>query len=143
MSFEFLDHTADTQVRIKGADAEELFREATRALLAVFVACPEGSSVLPGASRRVKLEAENGEALLVDFLNELIFLFDTQQFLSADFEVSALKLEAPSSLEGALKGEVYDPARHVVKTEIKAATFHGMEIKRTESGLEAEVVFDL
>ena len=143
LSFEFLDHTADTAVRLKSADPKELFRDATRALLAIFVASGEGSPVVPRASLPIRVEAEDGETLLVDYLNELVFLFDTKQFLALDLEASVVELEAPSRVEGTLKGETFDPARHVVKTEVKAATFHGMEIKKTKEGLEADVVFDL
>jgi SHS2 domain-containing protein len=91
----------------------------------------------------LELDAEDPEALLVDFLNELIFLFDARRFLAGDVEVKRITLGRPARVEAVLRGETYDAARHSARTEVKAATFHGMHIERTPRGLEADVVFDL
>ena len=143
MAFEHLDHTADMAVRLHARDEPDLFREATRALLSILLDGAESAPVADRESIAVRLEAEDPEALLIDYLNELIFLFDTRRFLPSRLDVSALRLEKPALLEGTVVGETYDPARHRAKTEIKAATFHGLEIRRTGGGLEADVVFDL
>ena len=79
----------------------------------------------------------------MDFLNEIIYLFDTRRFLAAGLEEAEVALGPPARLAGKLAGEVMDPARHVLKTEIKAATFHGLEIREVDGGLSADVIFDL
>ena len=141
MSFESLDHTADTAVRLRSRDPPELFADATRALLSIYLG-PD-AAVASVEAVPVRLEAESPEALLIDYLNELIFLFDTKRFLAAELAPGRLTLGSPSVLEGRILGETFDPARHEAKTEIKAATFHGLEIRKTGSGLEVDVVFDL
>ena len=142
MAFEHLDHTADTAVRVLGLDGPDLFREATRALLSILL--DEASApVADPEAIPIRMEAEDPEALLIDYLNELIFLFDTKRFLPSRLEVRGLRLEKPALLEGEVRGETYDPARHRAKTEIKAATFHGLEIRTIGGRLEAEVIFDL
>ena len=140
--FEFIDHTADVAVRLRSTDEAELFRDAARALLAIIL---DPASEPVGASDAVPLtlESEDGEALLVDFLNEIIFLFDTRRFLAGEVDVKSIALGRPARIEAVLRGETYDPARHAAKTEVKAATFHGMTIARTPAGFEADVVFDL
>lgn len=143
MSFEFLDHTADTAVRIRAPDESGLFREAARALTAIILDQAASGPVLDGESVPVRLEAEDGESLMVDFLNELIFLFDTRRFLAADLVTARVSLGPPARLEAVVKGETFDPARHAARTEVKAATFHEIEVRRTEGGLEVDVVFDL
>jgi SHS2 domain-containing protein len=143
VAFEYLDHTADTAVRLRARDGPDLFREATRALLSILLDEAASAPAAAVESIDVRLEAEDAEALLIDYLNELIFLFDSRRFLAAELEVGVLRLEKPALLEAVVKGETYDPARHKAKTEIKAATFHGLEIRRTGGGLEADVVFDL
>jgi protein archease len=142
VAFEYLDHTADTAVRVLALDGPDLFREATRALLSILL--DEASAPVADLEPiAIRLEAEDPEALLIDYLNELIFLFDTKRFLPSRLEVRGLRLEKPALLEGMVMGETYDPARHRAKTEIKAATFHGLEIRTIGGMLEAEVVFDL
>jgi SHS2 domain-containing protein len=141
--FELLDHTADVAVRLKSASPEELFRDASRALLSVQLDLGASEPVAARETVPLSLEAEDLEALLVDFLNELIFLFDTRRFLAARLDVARLDAGKPARLAGTLQGEPLDAARHAVRTEIKAATFHGLAIQRTPAGLEADVVFDL
>jgi len=142
VAFEHLDHTADTAVRVLALDGPDLFREATRALLSILL--DEASAPVADLEPiAIRLEAEDPEALLIDYLNELIFLFDTKRFLPSRLEVRGLRLEKPALLEGEVRGEMYDPARHRAKTEIKAATFHGLEIRTIGGRLEADVVFDL
>jgi len=76
-------------------------------------------------------------------LNELIFLFDTRKLLPCDLRITALPPQRPPSLEAVLEAERFDPGRHSLKTEVKAATFHGIAIRREASGLVVDVVFDL
>jgi SHS2 domain-containing protein len=143
LTFEYLDHTADAAVRLRCADAADLFRDATLAVLGIFLDSQESRPVEPVIADPVDLESEDGEALLVDYLNELIFRFDTRRLLPASLVVTEVSLGKPSRLKGEVRGEIMDPRKHLLKTEIKAATFHGLQIRELPSGLEAEVVFDL
>jgi SHS2 domain-containing protein len=143
MTFEYLDHTADIAVRLTAPDLKSLLQEATRALRDIFLEAGKGALSAQGQSVSLSLESEDGEALLVDYLNELIFLFDTRRLLAAELEIGRLAEQGPLRLEAVVQGEIYDPARHVLKTEVKAATFHGLKIRQGATGLEAEVVFDL
>jgi SHS2 domain-containing protein len=140
--FEFLDHTGDTAVQLSAADERQLFREAARALTAIIVDTEQGS-VEERESRPLELDAEDGESLLVDFLNELIFLFDRDGFLCAGVAVEDVVLEAPARLKAVLRGERYDSGRHRFLTEVKAATFHGVGLERGPAGLRTMLVFDL
>ena len=141
--FEFLDHTADVAIRLTSRDEEELFCDAACAVLAILLDLKASEPLQPRSSVPLRLEAEDPESLLVDFLNELIFLFDTRGFLARDVQVTSVHLHSPAHLHGQLQGDTFDSAKHHAKTEIKAATFHGLELHRTRGRLEAEVVFDL
>ena len=79
----------------------------------------------------------------MDYLNELIYEFDTRRFLAIEVEFHLLRTGGPSQLRAVLKGEIFDPSRHVLKTEVKAATFHGIDVRRTPDAVEADVIFDL
>lgn len=146
--FEFLDHTADTGVRLTAADPTGLVQSAVEALRCIYLgekgaasfaeaSDPETTTRLP-----IDLDAEDGEGLLVDLLSELIFLFDTRRFLCTHVEVVNVCLGAPAVLEGTLVGRTA-AADVEPETEVKAATHHGLEIRRRGNRLTADVVFDL
>jgi SHS2 domain-containing protein len=143
MSFRFLDHTGDTAVEISAASEGELLREAARALREVYID-PQRSRD-SGVVELVPLafEAEDIESLLIDVLNELIFLFDSRRLLPRDLEIEILELGPPLFLRARLAAEPFDPACHAFLTEVKAATFHAMRVERTEAGVSTTVVFDL
>ena len=147
MSFEFVEHTGDAAVRIRARDAEELIQDAVTALLTLYVEnvteLRDGRDVATRRTRAVGLEASDGEALLVDLLAELIWLFDSEAFLCVDIEDVDVSLGSPARLTAELVGETFDVERHVFRTEVKAATYHGLSIDSSADGLEAQVIFDL
>lgn len=141
--YEFLDHTADVAVRLRSADAASLFEAAASAHVAIVLDLSTSAPLGAFTARQLSLRAEDGEALLIEFYSELIYRFDTERFLTSRVDVHEVSLGKPASLLATLLGETLDPTRHVARTEIKAATFHGLEIQQTPAGLEAVVVFDL
>jgi SHS2 domain-containing protein len=81
MSHEFIDHTADAAVRIRASEPAGFLQDAARALLELYIDPDSDASVREVLRERVDLESEDAETLLVDFLNELIFRFDTRGLL--------------------------------------------------------------
>jgi SHS2 domain-containing protein len=130
-------------VRLRCPDAAGLFRDATLAVAGILLDLQRSRPPEPRFADPVDLEAEDGESLLVDYLNEIIFRFDTRRVLPASLDVTEVSIGKPSRLKGHLRGEIVDPRKHSLKTEIKAATFHALQVRSTPAGLEAEVVFDL
>jgi SHS2 domain-containing protein len=88
----------------------------------------------------VNLDSSDREALLVDWLNHLLYLFDIDGFVGRVFRVGALTSE---HLEASVRGDIFDAARHPTKTAVKAATFHRLEIVPEADGWRAMVVLDL
>jgi SHS2 domain-containing protein len=136
--FEVIDHTADVGVVAYGANLSQAFANAARALFSLIT---ELESVRETLSRGIELEAPDEESLLVEWLNELIYLFDTENILFKRFEVTELK-------EGRLKargyGEKVDSSRHQLKTGIKAATYHMLSVgKDDDGGYRVQVIFDI
>lgn len=132
-SSELLEHTAELRVRIRAPSFGELAAEAGRALARIQL----GGIARPpaGAWRRIEVRATDREALLVDWLNELIFLAETERWVPAEFQV----VNTDTRLRVLARGvSVKDaPAR------VKAATFSGLAIRPTRDGLEAEVILDV
>jgi len=132
-----LSHTADLAWRLWGASLPELFENAGRALSATLT---DRRYLRRRATREVRLTGIDREALLVDWLNYLLYLFDIDGFLGRDFKVVSL---TPERLEAQVTGESFDPGRHPGGTAVKAATYHHLEIAPAADGWQATVVLDL
>lgn len=133
-SSQALEHTAEVRLRIQAPSLAELLAEAGRALGAVELG---GEAARPvGAWRRVEVRSADRDALLVDWLNELVFLAETERWVPVDFQmltVTATTVRA--RVRGVRLPE--SPAR------VKAATFHGLRIAETPAGLAADVILDV
>ena len=91
-------------------------------------------------TRTIELQANDPEELLIDWLNEFIYLFETQGLLFGDFDVLSLN---PQSLKATARGEPYDESRHPIKTTVKSATHHQLQIRREKDVWKAQVILDL
>jgi SHS2 domain-containing protein len=132
-----LPHTADLAWRLWGASLPELFENAGCALSATLT---DRRYLRRRDIREVRLAAGDREALLVDWLNHLLYLFDLDGFLGRDFQVVSLTDER---LEARVTGESFDPARHPSLTGVKAATYHQLSIVPVGDGWQATVMLDL
>ncbi len=135
--YEQIDHTADVGFKVYGRTLAELFENAAFALFDIMFNL---QTVTARDERRFEIESTDLEALLVDWLSELNFLFYTEGMVFKEFHV--LKLSDRAVVAEA-RGEPYDPERHEIFTEVKAVTYHGLEINQTDEGWEAQVILDL
>jgi len=132
-----LPHTADLAWRIWGGSLPELFENAAGALVATMT---DRRYIRRLEKREIAVESPDREALLVDWLNRLLYLFDVEGFLGRDFQVTVL---TDRRLEATAWGERFNPERHPEKTAIKAATYHYLEIVPRGDGWQATVILDL
>jgi SHS2 domain-containing protein len=135
--FEFFDHTADLGLRVRAADLPALFAEGGRALVSVIVSNPQ--AIASREVRSIRLQASGLDYLFFDWLQELLFLSETQHFLGRDFHVAV----ANGSLEARVSGEISDPLRHVPAHEVKAVTYHELKVMQQGAGWMAEVILDI
>jgi len=137
MGYRIFDHTADLGVEITGASREEVYAEAAGAL---FDLLTDLSSVRESEERTLVVEGEEPDDLLVNFLRELLYSWNGEGFL---MKRCTVREAAPRGLTAVLRGETYDPARHRIRMEIKAVTYHQVSVSHTEEGWVARVVFDV
>jgi SHS2 domain-containing protein len=130
-------HTADVAYRIRGDSRAEIYVNAAHALVATMT---DRRRLRIKETRQIEVEAPDREALLVAWLNYLLYLYDVDGFFGRFFEILELSDER---LQARARGEIYDPERHVGKTAVKAATFHHLEITPRNHGWQATVIFDL
>lgn len=135
--FSFIDHTGDLGIEIFGKDPATLFQHAGEAFTYIVT---DPKKVRARKSKHVSLQSERMEDLLVHWLNELIFLFDTEGLLFSRFEVESIN---EGHMEATVQGESYDQDRHSIKTTLKAATYHQLEVIRGDGTWKARVIFDV
>jgi SHS2 domain-containing protein len=135
--YETFEHTADLGLRIRAPDLDALFVEAARALFSALV--EDLNSVQPLHRHDLQLSGDDKAYLLFDWLNELLYRFDTEHRLFSRFEVH---IEG-DQLRGSAWGEPLDRARHALEHEVKAITYHGLRVEPAEGGWLAEVIVDI
>ena len=134
--FEIIDHTADVGIIAYGASVSQTFANAARALFSLITELDNVEEVL---HRDIELVAPDQESLLVAWLNELIYLFDTENVLFKRFEITKLD---NTQLKARSYGEKVDSSKHKLKTGVKAATYHMLRIDKANV-CKAQVLFDI
>lgn len=136
-SFEILEHTADIGFHAWGATPAELFENAARALVAI---AADTSRATADHEWPLDVDGEDLRALLVNFLNEILYLFDAGRFVMRDVVVETIE---PASLHARLLGEPRIPARHPWRLIVKAVTYHGLEVEDRDGQWHAQVFLDV
>ena len=134
--FEIVNHTADVGIIAYGDDINQAFANAARALFSLITELDDVEEIL---HRDIELVAPDEESLLVEWLNELIFLFDTENIVFKSFDVIKLN---NTQLKARSYGEKVDSSKHRLKTGVKAATYHMLKVDKGD-GYRVQVLFDI
>lgn len=132
-----MEHTADIGIRCWGSTPDELFREAARGLIEVLVG-PTGDS--GEVQLKLELQASCVEELLVAWLNELLFRFEIEGFLPGEVAFEQLDEQR---LRARLSGARIDPARWPIERQVKAATYHLLQVEHSIGTWRATIYLDL
>ena len=132
MAWELIDHTGDVGVTARAPTLEELFAESARAMFSILAdapaPAPEGTDSFPVSGNAPEEE-------LRDFLSELLYRFSADRRMYVSFTAGRGKIDAA--------WETYDPARHPLRTELKAVTYHQLEVVREGDFWKGRVIFDV
>ena len=140
MTYRFLEHTSDAYVEAEGDTLEEAFVEAARGMFDVIT---DPSTIEICVKRDITVEAEDLESLLYSWLEELLLLFDIEGLVINDFSIIIEKRSGGYILQGEVRGESFNPSKHPPETDVKAVTYHGMSIKKTNNKYVVRVLFDI
>lgn len=132
--YRLLDHTADALVEAYGKTLDEIF---SNAAYAMFDQITDPTQVETTGEVKIILSAQSKEQLLVDFLQELLFLHDTENLVFKEFIVHT----NGQTLEAVVRGEEFNAAKHQKRSVVKGVTYHKLEIDQ-KSG-KATVLFDV
>lgn len=135
-NYEYFEATADIGFKAYGKDLNEAFENAG---LAMFNIITDTSGVKPDNEISFEITSEDYVSLLYDYLEELLFHHEIDFMLFSEFHV---EIDDGFHLKATIKGEEIDWDRHERKTEIKAITFHKMDVKKTDI-VELRAIVDL
>jgi SHS2 domain-containing protein len=135
--FRILEHPADIGFEASGSTREEVFANAARALFHLIL---DPDTIEPRTEVAVQVEGADPASLLINWLAELLYLNDAEGWLFSDFEVERLD---DRSLTARARGEKFDRTRHRVKLQVKAITYHQLQLVKTAEGWQARVFVDI
>lgn len=134
--FEYFEVTADIGFKAYGENLNEAFENAG---LAIFNIISNTDDISPLNEISFEITSEDDVSLLYDYLEELLFYHEVEFMLFSEFHV---EIDENLHLKATIKGEAIDWDKHERKTEIKAITFHEMDVKKT-SHVELQAIVDL
>ena len=135
--YEIIDHTADIAIKAYGKSLSEAFENAAKAMFDIIT---DESKIESVGQYDLKLEAEDLEQLLVDWLSELLFLNTSQNLVFGFFKVELDEKE--KHLVGHVFGDKYSISKYKAGAEIKAVTYHMLEVKNKKP-YYVQVLFDI
>jgi SHS2 domain-containing protein len=139
-AYKFIDHTADVAVDIEADSMEELFMVSAQAWKETIF---ENNIIEIKEEKKIKIAENDLELLLVKFLDELNFLFQTKKWICSFVKEISFQKNNAWSLSALLSGENFNEDKHPVSLEIKAVTFHQMEIRNKDGKFLTRIVFDI
>jgi SHS2 domain-containing protein len=131
------EHTADLGLEIYGKTVKELFANAA---FAVFDSITDLNRVKATEERTIIIEGEGWEDLLVNYLREVLYMFNGEGLLLKEYSIIEID---PQHLEGRVSGEFFNPSKHRINKEIKAVTYHQVTVRETPEMWTGRVILDV
>ncbi|MCX9085617.1 MAG: archease [Candidatus Methanoperedens sp.] len=130
--FEFLYHIADAKFKAYGKTLKEAYENAATAMFNVMI---DTSGLSMSESRDVEVRSPDIQGLLVEWLSELLYLFEVDGIIFSEFKINSIEKEEDGFLlKGKASGEPIDLLRHHFDTQVKAVTFHDLEVECDKTG---------
>jgi SHS2 domain-containing protein len=138
--FRYLDHMTDAIVEAYGSSLDEAFENSAKGLVNTMI---DLKQITPDQEYEIVAKGYDAKSLLYDWLEKVMLGLLIDNIALSDFKVKISKSNGDYFLKGIAKGEVLDLKKHHYKIEIKAVTYHQMEIKRTENKVTTRFLLDL
>jgi SHS2 domain-containing protein len=137
MNYKLIDHTADLGIEVYGASLKELFENAGYAMFDV-ITDTNRLDVLSGTA--VNISGEDWPDLMVNWLRELLYLWTGKGLLVKIINVISF---SEYKLSADIKFDHFDRGRHLIKSELKAVTYHQISVEQKAAKWEARIIFDV
>ena len=135
--YTLLDHTADLGMTVRGTDLKDLFEGAARSMLRVMVRDRHTGDT---TAKRISVRGEDLADLMVRWLGEILYLLEGEEEVVVDVQIDTI---SKSRLDATLRVCPFDPDLHEMLCEIKAVTYHQIEVAKKAHRWEARIIFDL
>jgi len=135
--YRLIDHTADFGLHIMGADPRDLF---TKAGLAMFDVLTDVATLKGLDSQTIRIDGDGWPDLMVNWLRELLYLWAGEEKLVHSIHIEQIN---ETAVAAQVAYDVFLPEHHRIKNEIKAVTYHQIQVKPVGSGWEARIIFDV
>ena len=136
-TFERIDHTADIGLRAFGHDMKELFANAASGMMSLLL---DNTEVSEATRQVIELKGRDVQELLVNFLEEILFLLNVRGFVTGSIHVNSFN---DAELSARLGGETLDVKKHHIRYEVKGVTFHQLRFEKEGDLLAVKVIFDI
>ncbi len=136
-TFERIDHAADIGLRAFGHDMKELFTNAAKGMMSLLL---DDVQVSQTTEQAIDLEGRDLEELLVNLLEEILYLLNVRRFVTGSIEIHQFN---ESELYARLAGEPLNDDKHRIRYEIKGVTFHQLRFEKEGDLLAVKVIFDV
>lgn len=135
-TYTVIDHTADIGIEAYGKTPQEIFVNMAKGMFSLITNL---KNVNKENCFNINVNGEDKESLLISWLNELIYLFDTEKVVLREFKIETC---GETELKARVCGEKINPEKHILKTQIKAATYHMLKFEHNQQW-KATVIFDV
>ena len=135
--YTLLDHTADLRIRVSGNDPADLFKNAG---LALFDLITRPDQLRPVEVIDINITGDDPADLMVNYLRELLYLWTGNEKLVKMIDIADI---SDTAISARVSTDRYQPGRHEILHEIKAVTYHQIDVSRATDGWQAMVVFEV
>jgi len=135
--FELLEHPSDVGILARGQTRDEALVALSHGLVSILV---DPAPFRPSEERLFRASGPDEAAQIINWLNEILFFFDTEGLVFVEFEIDSW---TESEISGRVRGERFDAGRHEFRTAVKAATYHQFESHDSPVGWEIRVFVDV
>ncbi|MFO7970305.1 MAG: archease [Desulfobacterales bacterium] len=135
--YTLIDHTADFGIHVYGSDSKDLFANAAWAL---FDLITETDRLTGLESCHIEVSGDDWPDLMVNWLREVLFLWNGKELLVKKARILSL---SETELAATVECDPFNPDRHIIKTEIKAVTYHQIRVISKPHGWEARIICDI
>ena len=136
LPFEVIDHTADIGIIARGKDLPTLFSNAAAGMLSLLI---DVDTLRQDTSKEIRLEAGDRETLMVQWLNEILYITYTERLVLCKFDI----VIEENRLAARCTGQEVDLKDNRIRREIKAATYHDLDIAQRDGGYWVKIIFDI
>jgi SHS2 domain-containing protein len=135
--FHILEHPSDLGIEATGADLIEAFRQAAFGLISIVV---DPTTIGSAVQREIALEGSDVENLLVQWLSEILYLYDGEHYLVSGIEILEL---SSTRLKARVTGEFIQEQKHRLRIDVKAVTYHQLSVRQEPNGSTVRVFLDI